>query len=342
MQRNSELPKGVSLYDVNNEPIVLSKSLLDILLNEKESHYLIALYCFYYYTAKWQKTNQPKVTNGYVTKKLQWGIPKIIKTKTKLIELNLIENVVTRNEKNQISGHYIKVNFIWSNEKATLCNSHTVENENTNALSTNSKNIYREFLGFFPKDYQENDLFQKSLRRFVAHRKEKKQPLTSHSQKIAFNKLKQYSVEICIEAFNRSIENGWSGVFPESIKMKPSIKIIEPSKLISDYFTTAYSKTFINYYRGAEELLESKTKITCSELAQNMLGLYKWIEVHQTESALKQDAPTPGVVIRDYIEWISEQNWFNVTPSIFQESKVFKRFLMDENKEIGFDILTGK
>lgn len=134
-------------YEEENEPIVLSKPLFDLLLKQEKFAELIALYSFYYYTAKWQKTNTPKAVNSYVARGLQWGGDKVKKYKKQLIELGLLETVRKKNETtNQIIGHYIKVNFIWSKdhpllqEKAIGVKIHPVANNTTNALSTGNIN----------------------------------------------------------------------------------------------------------------------------------------------------------------------------------------------------------
>lgn len=140
-------------FDINEEPVVISKATIDLLLQqEKYASDAIALYVFYYYTAKWQRTNCPRCTAGYVGKALSWGMDKIQRTKKILLEAGLIEDITSRNDSNKIIGHYIKVNFIW--KKGTLQQdsqvpdlpgtgkSQALENKVTNALSTNSKNIF--------------------------------------------------------------------------------------------------------------------------------------------------------------------------------------------------------
>lgn len=148
-------------YEQNQEPIILSKPLLDICLQQKNPSDVIALYTFYYYTAKWQETNQPKVTTLYAAKGLKWGHNRIRKIKKILIELGLIGDVQIRDQKNnKIIGHFIKVYFIWNqsffkkNKKATQLNSQgvalredkatlpripRVDIREANALSTNNK-----------------------------------------------------------------------------------------------------------------------------------------------------------------------------------------------------------
>jgi hypothetical protein len=58
--------------------------------------------------------------------------------KGQLKELGLIEDITTRNTNQVITGHYIKLNFIWKN--ATLINLPVVAQTNLNALSSNNIN----------------------------------------------------------------------------------------------------------------------------------------------------------------------------------------------------------
>jgi hypothetical protein len=103
-------------YDLANEPIVLSKGLLDLLLKQEHSTDLIGLYCFYYYTAKWQKTNQVRATTNYTAKGLGWSAQKVRNNKNTLLALELIENIRMQDEQGRVSGYYIKVKFLWGKE----------------------------------------------------------------------------------------------------------------------------------------------------------------------------------------------------------------------------------
>lgn len=149
----------MSKYDISEEPIVISKPTLDIFLKQEKPGDLIALYLFYYYTAKWQKTNQPKCTTGYVAKGLKWTEERVQRTKRVLISLELIEDLTSRNSGNRITGHYIKVNFIWVHEKTKdfhppeipapgnslpleMLGGNALSDSSINALSDNKENIY--------------------------------------------------------------------------------------------------------------------------------------------------------------------------------------------------------
>jgi len=133
-------------YDKNQEPIVISKYLIEKLLKTDNFEELYSLYSFYYYTAKWQEANIVKATNSYVAKGLKWSEKKVIKYKQLLIKECLIENVRRVNEKNITTGWFIKVLFVWSAEKVQTAQkpqgglSHRVEKVHTNALSVSILN----------------------------------------------------------------------------------------------------------------------------------------------------------------------------------------------------------
>jgi len=142
-------------YDKSNEPIVISKSLLDIFFNIKSNQYAniknpadaIALYIFYYYTAKWQKTNNAKATTSYTAKGLEWSEDRVRKNKKILISLDLIEDIISKDKNtNKITGHYIYVKFLWSSTKIhpprnpESGNTYPMENLEGNALSDNNRN----------------------------------------------------------------------------------------------------------------------------------------------------------------------------------------------------------
>lgn len=133
---------------IEDNIIILSKQTLDEMLKKNKPSDLIGLYCFYYYTAKWQRTNIIKCSTGYVMKGLNWSKEKTIESKKELKEMGFIDDKKTKNEKGQITGWYIKINYIW--KKETIKNqkvaspeggfSHPVANPDTNALSANSLN----------------------------------------------------------------------------------------------------------------------------------------------------------------------------------------------------------
>ena len=135
-------------YQIECEPLIIHKSLIDKFLEEEFPGDLIALYTFYYYTAKWQGTNQTRATTSYSSAGLKWSEARIRKTKQTLIRLGLVEDKTQKDAKGQIIGHYVYVRFLWSDsktrdaqesapdpQKTTPWQIHTVGNRETNALS---------------------------------------------------------------------------------------------------------------------------------------------------------------------------------------------------------------
>lgn len=110
----------IDLMDIADDLLILNKTTIDTLMELDNCADCIALYVFYYKTAKWQKTNQVKASDEYVKKCLKWGRDKIAKTKTTLKENGLIEIVQTRKD-NKISGWYIKVGYLVNKKKIEDC-----------------------------------------------------------------------------------------------------------------------------------------------------------------------------------------------------------------------------
>ena len=344
------------MYAVNEEPIVLSKPLMDKLLSQPRPADLIALYCFYYYTAKWQETNQPKATISYTANGLHWGEDRVRKIKKELISLGLIEGITTRGEGNRVTGHFIKVNFIWKN--STLVEIQRVEMDKGNTLSTNreikkklNKKISLDSINeLLPQEWQTHKPLQELLNEFTLHREQLKRPLTPVAIKRLTNKLTQYSIPTVTEALKKSIESGWTGVFPESIKPEEDKPTKGPKEVIQEYFKgkkdDLYAQTFYKgVYTDAENLLTDISNGQCSTLALNIVGLYNWIITNQTIEASKhRDIPTPVNLISRYVDWLEQQDWLDKEPSMFTPTHTIwkRKFLAKQSSEIGVDIITGK
>lgn len=139
---------------IENNIIIFSKQTIDLFLEQPHPANLIALYCFYYYTAKWQKTNQPKATVAYVAQGLRWGKDKVRSNKQRLIKLGLIEDARhTDKATGKVKGWYVKIKYLWKREnhptdlpEGGLYHSVVYRGTNAysvnkvNALSVNSKN----------------------------------------------------------------------------------------------------------------------------------------------------------------------------------------------------------
>lgn len=153
MEKSKQNTTEQIIYNVNDEPIVLSKALLDLFLKQKHPADLIALYTFYYYTAKWQGTNRPWASDEYCLKGLKWGEDRLRSAKKQLISLKLIEVIRGTGNDGKISKWFIKIQFMWKtdtliqnpqntplvNEKPQPLKTSTGF-QRTNALSSNNGN----------------------------------------------------------------------------------------------------------------------------------------------------------------------------------------------------------
>ena len=144
---------------IENELIIITKQTFDAFLRSDFPADLIALYNFYYYTAKWQETNQPKCTTGYTAEGLKWSEAKVRRAKKELMQLGLVEDVQQK-VNGKVTGCFIKLNYILKQETVhhpsdfSQCGEeeihphdfpqggivHRVENLQTNALSSNNIN----------------------------------------------------------------------------------------------------------------------------------------------------------------------------------------------------------
>ncbi len=185
---------------IENNILILSKQTMDLFLAQNDPASCIALYTFYYYTAKWQNTNQIKASINYTAKGIKWGEDKVRKYKKILIGLGLIEDV--RNidkETNKVLGWYIKLNYIWKREshpsenteggqEATLGVLPPLAKSDPNALSVNSLNA-----SAFSK---ENGDAPQSVKTIGALLKEKLQKIKSKPRSNKINhKFQAYAVE---------------------------------------------------------------------------------------------------------------------------------------------------
>lgn len=239
----------IKLNDIADDLLILNKITIDRLFQLENCADCIALYVFYYKTAKWQKTNTVKANDQYVKKSLKWGISKIQKTKQTLKEHGLID-IVQRRKDGKIEGWFIKVSYLVNERKADEIKIKVQEsnntqnqqvenctsgNEETNALKEKIKCLEKEIemlkdnkkkerkLKKQTKSYDEqieeytqNKELQEALRAFIQMRSFIKKPMTEYALKLMLKKLDELgnndTTKIAI--INQSITHNWQGIFP--------------------------------------------------------------------------------------------------------------------------------
>lgn len=238
----------IELNDIADDLLILNKITVDRLFQLENCADCIALYVFYYKTAKWQKTNTVKANDQYVKKSLKWGISKIQKTKQTLKEHGIID-IVQRRKDGKIEGWFIKVSYLVNERKAdeikikvqNINNTQneqvencTSGNEETNALKEKIKCLENELKMLKdnkkerkPKkqtksydeqiaEYTDNEELQDALKAFIQMRSFIKKPMTEYALKLMLKKLDELgnndTTKIAI--LNQSITHNWQEIFP--------------------------------------------------------------------------------------------------------------------------------
>lgn len=120
---------GIKLTDISSDLLIINKHTIDTLFHLENAAECVALYIFYYKTAKWQKTNTIKANDAYVKKSLNWGIDRIKRTKQILKEHGLID-IVQRRKDGKIAGWYIEVSYLVSQRAADEISIKVVDESN--------------------------------------------------------------------------------------------------------------------------------------------------------------------------------------------------------------------
>ncbi len=355
-------------YEKQYEPIVIGKPLIDILLKQEKSSDLIALYIFYYYTGKWQETNKVKATRSYVQEGLNWTDPRFSNAKRKLKELGLIEDYQTRDEKTKfITGHYIKVNFMWKKEKTSKFSAsesvpisnfsrtrrsekpggiksyplekntpNALSNNNTNALN-NNKELYIDFLEKW------------NSQKIIIHRKlttkiktSIKSLLRDYSEKEIFKSIENYS--FVIKSNNHYFNHKWT--LKDFLKRGVE-KFLDEADPLNNFKSNNNQSTFKNPLpETTEKIMKMDIWPKGHEFDEQRLarGL---VELKEFSDNLIRDEygkrhryyGTLDLLTKEYTDWMYRQDWIDINEGIIgTKNGVFKKFIEAQEKEIGIKI----
>ena len=126
--------------------VAIPKETYDRLLKQEKvkSYYLVAVYSFYYYTAIWQKTNQPKATVAYVSKGLQLSVGKVRESKKQLIKMGLIEQGQSRDKEANFGDTFIRVKYLDALTESRRASKHKVNACNNNNKTERVENLHSQ------------------------------------------------------------------------------------------------------------------------------------------------------------------------------------------------------
>lgn len=129
----------INLNDIADELLIVDKRTIEHLFELENCADCVALYMFFYKTAKWQGTRSIKANDTYIRKCLGWGARKVTSTKKILESAELIKKV-SRRKDGKIVGHFIEVAYLLNqNTRNPLVDETTCGFGETNAYKTNIK-----------------------------------------------------------------------------------------------------------------------------------------------------------------------------------------------------------
>ena len=234
----------IKLNDIADDLLILNKATIDTLFDLDNCSDCIALYVFYYKTAKWQKTNIIKANDEYIKKSLKWGTKKILTTKQALKEAGLID-IVQRRKDGKIEGWYIKISYIVKQKKIEDIKI-TVEDIDLSNNSQNQQvdkatsgfqetNALKEYIKCLKKEIEmlkeerkketsydkiinsmvEDEEVKNSIYEFIKMRKLIKKPMTDRALTMLINKLEKLSSDkdIQIKILEKSILKNWTDIY---------------------------------------------------------------------------------------------------------------------------------
>lgn len=103
--------KDIDLNDIADTLLIVDKRTIDHLFSLDNPADCVALYMFFYKTAKWQQTKSIKANDVYIRKCLGWGAKRVTTTKELLQDAGLIRKVARR-KNGKITGHFIEVAYL--------------------------------------------------------------------------------------------------------------------------------------------------------------------------------------------------------------------------------------
>lgn len=105
------MDKDIDLNDIADELLIVDKRTIEHLFSLNEPADCVALYMFFYKTAKWQGNRSIKANDVYIRKCLGWGAKRVTNTKKILEDAGMIRKVV-RKQGGKITGHFIEVSYL--------------------------------------------------------------------------------------------------------------------------------------------------------------------------------------------------------------------------------------
>lgn len=105
------MKNDIDLNDIADELLIVDKRTIEHLFSLDDPADCVALYLFFYKTAKWQGNRSIKANDVYIRKCLGWGAKRVTTAKQRLEDAGMIKKVARR-KNGKIVGHFIEVAYL--------------------------------------------------------------------------------------------------------------------------------------------------------------------------------------------------------------------------------------
>lgn len=217
----------IKLLDIADELLIINKATIERLFQEENTDVLV-LYMFYYKTAKWQKHNPIKASDEYCQKCLSWGLKRVKNVKKELKDMGLISVEKRLNEKQQIDGWYVRINYYinYENSSGSISSGSIpplVAKRDHNILINNNINTINNKKEIHKESYFNSENLDKAIKEWLEYKKERKdKPYTEIGLKKLLTQIKnnvnEYGEQQVVNLIDECMGNNYKGIIFDKLK----------------------------------------------------------------------------------------------------------------------------
>jgi len=191
---------------------------------------------------------------------------------------------------------------------------------------------HSDFLKQFPQKFRKSKTFVQTWKEWLQDRKDRKKSVTKISAKRQANLLSAYSPQEAIKIIDRSIQNGWTGLFPLD-KAANSCQVQAPKrkKYPSNYqflFDLCLGKCQLPKTADEESKFDSVNAFLKKE--------YEKVKPKFTERG-EYHFPNLHYFTREYVDFVEKLDWVsNYSPKLLMNPNVYSQFYQHMKSNVWF------
>jgi len=191
---------------------------------------------------------------------------------------------------------------------------------------------HSDFLKQFPQKFRKSKAFVQTWKEWLQDRKDRKKSVTEISAKRQANLLSAYSPQEAIKIIDRSIQNGWTGLFPLD-KAANSCQVQAPKrkKYPSNYqflFDLCLGKCQLPKTADEESKFDSVNAFLKKE--------YEKVKPKFTERG-EYHFPNLHYFTREYVDFVEKLDWVsNYSPKLLMNPNVYSQFYQHMKSNVWF------